>query len=110
MVEEGLWPDGLAKLRRLPEHIALTTRLISIGDRDAAQDQARATITSAARGLLLLRERFPLARSEPARQLSDIGMAPLGDALERTIHAEPSLDELVEDVALVEAEVLAATP
>ncbi len=37
-------------------------------------------------------------------------MAPLGDALERTIHAEPSLDELVEDVALVEAEVLAATP
>lgn len=109
VVDEVLWPDGLSKLRRLPEHIALTARLISIGDVDAAQDQTRATITSAARGLLLVRERFPLARGELASQLSEIGLASLGEALERTIHAEPTLEELSRYLALVEAEALVAT-
>ncbi len=109
IVEGALWPDGVMKLRRLPEHITLTARLISIGDVDAAQDQARATITSAARGLLLVRNRFPLARGELAEQLAEIGMDRLGEALERTIHAEPTLEELSDYLALVDAEALVAT-
>lgn len=102
VVERDLWPDGAAKLRRLPELVSLAARLIEMEDRDAAQDQVCATLTSAARGVLLLHDVFPLARAELPPQLAGIGLGSLGDALWRTIFGTPTLTELVECLVTVE--------
>ncbi len=64
------------------------------GDRDAAQDQVRAALTSGARGLLLLRRVIPLSRSELPDQLRDAGLAALATDLEVTIYATLALGEL----------------
>jgi hypothetical protein len=102
VIENDLWPDGSAKLDRVPELRELAARLIEMGDRDAAQDQVRATLTSAARGLLLLNDTFPLARSELPEQLTSAGLSSLATALERAIQGVPSLTELADDLLLVE--------
>lgn len=99
---ESLWPDAQAKLARLPELRDLASRLIRMGDRDAARDQVRAALTSAARALLLDVGVFPLARSELADQLEAVGYRQMGHALAATIHVEPSPAEL--ERHLVEAE------
>ena len=91
MVDNGLWPDGSAKLARLPELCRLAERLITVGDRDATQDHVRATLTSAARGLLLIAGVFPLSRSELPAQLEQNRMNALASALTDTIYGEPSL-------------------
>lgn len=88
---EDLWPDARAKLSRLPELCDLASRLIRMGDDDAAQDQVRATLTSAARGLLLDAGVFPLARSELPSQLHTVGFEELAGALAATIRGEVSL-------------------
>jgi hypothetical protein len=94
IVSHDLWPDGATKLRRLPELRRLAERLISVEDRDAAQDHVRATLTSAARGLLLDRGIFALARSELPQQLRDISKPALAEALDLCIYEEPSLSQL----------------
>lgn len=99
---EKLWPNPDAKLIRLPELRDLAFRLIRMGDRDAAQDQIRAALTSAARALLLDARVFPLARSELPDQLVELGYERLGNALADTIHHEPSLVELERDLAEIE--------
>ena len=104
LIEADLWPDGQAKLARLPELRRLASRLISVGDRDAAQDHVRASLTSAARGLLLVEGVFPLARSELVGQLQDSNAAALASALEATIYGEPTLEELERFVSLLESE------
>jgi len=71
-------------------------------DRDAAHDQVCTTLTSAARGVLLLHDVFPLARAELAPQLADLGLRSLGDALSRTIFDSPTLADLDECLATVE--------
>lgn len=105
---EGIWPDPTDKLARLPGHVELVRRLVDLGDRDAAQAEARAMLTSLARAVLLSGHDFPLARSELARQLRDAGASELGDHLEILIYREPSLDALAEtvDVALRAASAL----
>lgn len=94
VVTKALWPSADSKLARLPELVRLADRLISIGDRDAAQDQVRATLTAAARGLLLREHVFPLSRSELPKQLRSIGMLDVGLGLEQSIHRTMSLSEL----------------
>lgn len=79
----------------------MAERLISVGDRDAAQSHVRATLTSAARGLLLVAGVFPLSRSELAGQLRENRLGTLGTALDDTIYREPSLRELTRYVGLV---------
>jgi hypothetical protein len=95
IARQALWPDPRSKLARVPELRALAARLIDMGDIDAAQDQVRATLTSAARGLLLDAGVFPLARSELPAQLEGIGQNGLADGLRATICEELSLAALV---------------
>ena len=94
VVEQDLWPDAESKLRRLPELRRLGERLIAVGDRDAAQDQVRAALTSAARGVLLQQGVFALARSELPAQLRLIGANSLADGLDAAIYTEPPLEAL----------------
>lgn len=94
VVQQDLWPDGGSKLRRLPELRRLAVRLIEVGDRDAAQDQVRAVLTSAARGVLLQRGVFALARSELPGQLRLVDADMLAEGLEASIYTEPTLEEL----------------
>lgn len=98
---EDVWPDGQAKLGRVPEHVRLASRLINMGDRDAAQAEVRAALTTAARGLLLKAHVFPLARDELSDQLRHIGWDQLGWSLSATIHSDRSLAELENDLAAV---------
>jgi hypothetical protein len=87
----------------------LALRLIEIGDRDAAHDQLRATLTSAARAVLLQQGEFALARSELPGQLRFIRANELADALEASIYGEPDLEELCRTLDAVHAyEVVAA--
>lgn len=78
-----------------------------MGDRDAAQDQVRATLTSLSRALLLRENVFPGARAELPAQLGEIDAAELGSMLLETICDEPGLDDLTE--FLNHAESLAPT-
>jgi len=105
VVEQDLRPDAESKLRRLPELRRLGERLIAVGDRDAAQDQVRAALTSAARGVLLRQGVFALARSELPAQLRLIGADSLADGLDAAIYTDPPLEALasmLETVVAVE--------
>jgi hypothetical protein len=99
----NLWPNPTKKLARLPGHVELARRLIAMGDRDAAQDQVRATLTSLSRALLLLGNVFPRARSELPTQLAEIGLPTLGSALLESICGEPGLAALSRDLDLAES-------
>ncbi len=99
IVTENLWPDAGAKLSRVPAMRELASRLIRMGDRDAAQEQVRATLTSGARALLLEKDVFPLARSELPDQLLAVGYEEVAEALTATIRMERSLSELNGDLA-----------
>jgi hypothetical protein len=103
IARENIWPDPRVQLDRLPDLRRLATRLIEMGDRDAAQEQVRAALTSAARALLLQAGVFPLARSEIPDQLADAGDQMLAEALARAIHQDPSLDVLNADLSHVDA-------
>ena len=61
----------------------------------------RATLTSAARGLLLLAGVFPLSRSELPAQLEQQRLEALASALSEAIHGELSLDQLARNVELL---------
>lgn len=98
---EGIWPDPGPKLERLPAHTKIVRRLLEMGDRDAAQAELRAALTSAARAVLLAAEVFPLARAELPEQLSMIGDDRLAHALQAMIEAEPSLEALERHAAIL---------
>jgi len=102
LASKNLWPSPGLKFARLAEHIRLARRLIAMGDRDAAQDQVRATLTSASRGLLLVARVFPLARAELPQQLTSAGFLELGQALYRCIESELTLDQLSQALDLIE--------
>lgn len=105
MAEEKLWPSPAQKFARLSGHIELARRLIKMEDRDAAQDQVRATLTSLSRALLLQHRVFPRARAELPAQLAGIDMDSLGSALLQTICGEPTLEELAASLDLSESQV-----
>jgi hypothetical protein len=92
--EERLWPDTSRKHARLPAHRKHAERLIELGDRDAAQEQVRAALTTAARAVLLDIGIFPLSRTELPEQLRGVGFGRLGAALRSTIDDVPSLRDL----------------
>lgn len=94
LVEERLWPDPARKRARLPAHRLHAERLIAAGDEDAAQEQLRAALTSAARAVLLNAGVFPLSRNELPDQLRSVGAAALADALQSSIHDALTLSQL----------------
>jgi len=94
VLDQAIWPDGASKIARLPQLCGLAETLIGMEDRDAAQDQVRAALTSGARGLLLLCRVFPLSRSELPEQLREAGWEELAADLEATIYAKPELADL----------------
>jgi hypothetical protein len=101
IVHEGLWPDHLPKLERAGELARLAERVLAIEDGDAAQEHARAALTSVARALLLADGTFPLARAELSAQLRAAGYEELADWLARSIHEQLSLAELHDVLASV---------
>jgi hypothetical protein len=103
IAETGLWPDAQRKLDILDVHRSEVERLIRMGDQGAAHEQLRAMLTTAARGLLLQARVFPLARKELPAQLERAGYGPLAQALGRTIHATPQLDELEAGLQVLDA-------
>ncbi|HXD54689.1 MAG TPA: hypothetical protein VN618_08045 [Solirubrobacteraceae bacterium] len=94
IASHSLWPDPQRKLDLAERLHAETLRLLRIGDREAAQEQLRAMLTTTARGLLLRAGVFPLARDELASQLNGSGYAPLARALSSTIYETPTLERL----------------
>jgi hypothetical protein len=103
IAEMGLWPDAQRKLESLGVHRSEVERLIQMGDQDAAHEQLRAMLTTAARGLLLQTRVFPLARQELPTQLDRAGYGPLAGALRRVIHSRPQLDELEAGLQVLDA-------
>lgn len=102
VVDESIWPDGAAKLARLSTLCDVARDLIEMEDRDAAQDQIRAALTSGARALLLLGGVFPLSRSELPEQLRLLDLTALADHLESTIYSEPGLRDLKRSLRTLE--------
>ena len=74
-----------------------------MGDQGAAQEQLRAMLTTAARGLLLGAQTFPLARNELPAQLERAGYDRLAQALHRMIHSAAQLDELKAGLRVLDA-------
>ncbi len=107
--EERIWPSSDQKFARLSGHIELARRLIAMEDRDAAQDQVRATLTSLSRALLLQKKVFPRARAELPAQLAGIEAERLGSTLLQSICGEPSLAELAAALDLGESLLPAGT-
>jgi hypothetical protein len=105
VVDEQLWPSADRKLERLQDHHREAERLVQMGDRDAAQEQIRATLTTVARALLLRATVFPLARSELPQQLDEAGYTALSRALSDMIYAEPALEELAITIPLLDVAV-----
>jgi len=103
IVEGDLWPSGRRKLESLAIHRAEVERLIQMSDQSAAQEQLRAMLTTAARGLLLQARAFPLARKELPAQLEQAGYVPLADALRLTIDCEQGLDEIKAGLQILDA-------
>lgn len=103
VVAEQLWPSGDRKLASLADHCRELRRLVAMSDRDAAQEQARAALTAAARGLLLSAGVFPLSRSELPGQLDKIGCCDVAAVLTLTLHGTPELTELGEATGMLEA-------
>ena len=92
IADNQIWPDAHRKLGRLADLRRESERLVRMCDRDAAQDQLRATLTSAARALLLEVKVFPLARNELPGQLERVGYHSLAKALDASIHQTPEPD------------------
>lgn len=103
ITEMDLWPDAQRKLESLHVHRREVERLIQMGDQGASHEQLRAMLTTAARGLLLQARVFPLARRDLPAQLDQAGYDRLAQALHRTIHAAPQLDELEAGLRVLDA-------
>ncbi len=103
IVAKRLWPSGERKLASLPDHRREIERLIQMGDRDSAQEQVRAALTTAARGLLLGGGVFPLSRGELPTQLGRAGHGHIARMLDTVIHEEPDLADLAAALAYLDA-------
>jgi hypothetical protein len=108
IVDRELWPSATRKFETLADHRREAERLLRMADRDAAQQQVRAMLTTAARGLLLAAGIFPLARSELPRQLERLGHAALAGQLGRLIQDAPDLPQLAETLKLLDKTLRAA--
>lgn len=94
ILREGLWPDPQRKFKRADALASLAERVLTIEDRDAAQEHVRAGLTALARGFLLAEGVFPLARDELPTQLGEIGREEISDWLRCSIHETLDLEEL----------------
>ncbi len=106
---EQIWPDAHRKLERLTDLRRESERLVRMCDRDAAQDQLRATLTSAARALLLEVKVFPLARNELPGQLERVGYHALAKALDASIHQTLELTSLAAHLRVLDATLTLST-
>ncbi len=103
------WPDPVRKRHQAQRALPFAERLVDSGDHGAAVDQVRGVLSLTARWMLLAHDVFPLARDELAGQVSELGCSALATALDRSIHATPTLDELAADVELAKHMTLPAT-
>jgi hypothetical protein len=94
ILREGLWPDPHRKLERAEALASLAERVLTVEDRDAAQEHVRGALTSLARGLLLAEGVFPRARDELATQLHEAGRGESAEWLRRSIHETLDLNDL----------------
>lgn len=95
-----VWPDPERKRRHARTLLKLATRILESGDRDAAEEAVRASLTALAHWILLSNQAFPLSRDELSGQILELGSFDLAAALHRTIHSEPALDELAAGLRL----------
>ncbi len=109
IVARHLWPSGERKLASLPDHRREIERLIKMGDRDSAQEQVRAALTAAARGLLLGGGVFPLSRRELPVQLRRAGHESIARMLNMVIHEEPNIADLAASLAYLDATLAASS-
>jgi hypothetical protein len=96
ILREELWPDPHRKFERADALASLADRVLTIEDREAAQEHVRAALTSFARGALLANGVFPRARDELATQLTEVSQRETADWMRRSIHETLSLAELGE--------------
>lgn len=96
ILREELWPDPHRKFERADVLASLAGRVLTIEDREAAQEHVRAALTSFARGALLASGVFPGARDELAMQLTEVSRRETADWMHRSIHETLSLAELGE--------------
>lgn len=91
---EHLWPDPRPKAIQARRAAEMASAILWTGDHDAAVEQSRIAFSLAARWWLLRCGEFPRARSDLPDQLSETAFSWLGDALRRSILAQPSRLEL----------------
>lgn len=101
LLRTDTWPDPERKRRHTRTLLELATRILPSGDRDAAEEAARASLTALAHWILLSNRVFPLSRDELSDQILDLGSFDLAAALHRSIHSQPELDELATMLRLV---------
>lgn len=101
ITDDGLWPDPSLKFERADALAHLAERVLAIDDRDAAQEHVRAALTSLARGLLLAKHAFPLARAELAGQLRACGHDDLAQCLERSIYESLTASDLSDALTIM---------
>lgn len=94
LIRTGAWPDAERKRHHAKTLLDLATRIVDSGDRDAAEEASRASLTALAHWILLANRVFPLSRDELSDQILELGSFDLAAALYRSIHSEPDLDEL----------------
>ncbi|MEA2243518.1 MAG: hypothetical protein QOD24_3074 [Solirubrobacteraceae bacterium] len=82
------WPDADRKRRHASKSVDLARRMVASGDQDAALEQVRTALSLAARARLLHAGVFPGSRDELPRQLADLGLRDVGEALASTIHSD----------------------
>jgi hypothetical protein len=100
IAEQRLWPDSARKEKQARKSLKIARAMVASGDRDAAVEQVRTSLTLAARWRLLEDRVFPLSRAELPGQLREVGYMKLAKGLAATISGMPSLEELA---AYVEA-------
>jgi hypothetical protein len=111
---DGYWDALVASWRhRVPlpsRDLALTrardafgrlTKVVEVGDLDAAEEQAVSYVTHLARAELLARDVYPASRPELPEQLRQVGADEIANLLERLIDPEAEHLQLVR--SLVEA-------
>jgi len=102
LLETGIWPDPERKRSHARTLVDLATRILGSGDREAAEETVKGSLTALAHWILLSNRVFPLSRDELSDQILELGSFDLAASLHRSIHAEPNFDELATMLRLAE--------
>ncbi|MGH2659013.1 MAG: nucleotidyltransferase domain-containing protein [Actinomycetota bacterium] len=75
------WPNAELKRQKAAVHLKRAQSLAAMGDEDAAEEEARLSLSHLARAVLLERGVFPLSRPELSGQLEDLSEQEFARAL-----------------------------